>query len=114
MLPGVLQESSEEESSSEEDSSEDDSDDEREERLARQREKQEARRQVSSPQPSAQLFRLVDLAVLVCSPNAGCRIAAAEGSCHACRPPWRRRLATTCARPSAASWVTSTPVRLPA
>ena len=54
VLPGVLQESTEEESSSEEDSSEEDSDDEREERLARQREKQEARRQVSRPslQPS--------------------------------------------------------------
>ena len=51
VLPGVLQESSEEESSSEEDSSEENSDDEREERLARQREKQEARRQVRCPQP---------------------------------------------------------------
>ena len=66
VLPGVLQESSEEESSSEEDSSEDDSDDEREERLARQREKQEARRQVSSPQPQAQLSRLAKLAVFRC------------------------------------------------
>ena len=76
------QESSEEESSSEEDSSEEDSDDEREERLARQREKQEARRQVRTA-------CAVAVPTIACRRGGRCERAQCAPAAAEPRPPER-------------------------